>query len=120
MKRAGFFIITLVLFCDFCLSDGKDNSPGHVRTQRSWWEQAETVVGYLNAYELTGNEAYISNTLKSRDYIKQHFIDRKNGGWFSSVTESGEPGRGDKAGFRICPYHNGRMCLEVLERVSHR
>lgn len=99
------------------LSD-KDNSTGHVRTQLSWWEQAETVVGYLNAFELTGNEAYLNNSINCWNYTKQHFIDTKNGGWFSSVTETGEPGRGDKAGFWVCPYHNGRMCMEVMERVK--
>ena len=96
----------------------KDNSTGHVSTRRSWWEQAETVVGYLNAYELTGSEAYLANVMNSWNYIDGHFIDRKNGGWFSYVSESGEPGRGDKAGFWICPYHNGRMCLEVIERIK--
>lgn len=99
------------------LSD-KDNSTGHVRTQLSWWEQAETIVGYLNAFELTGNEAYLDNSVKCWEYTRQHFVDAKNGGWYSSVSESGEPGRGDKAGFWVCPYHNGRMCMEVIERVK--
>jgi mannobiose 2-epimerase len=95
----------------------KDNATGHVRTQRSWWEQAETVVGYLNAFELTGNESYLEKSLDCWTYIKQHFVDTKNGGWFSYVSESGVPG-GDKGGYWICPYHSGRMCMEVIERVS--
>jgi cellobiose epimerase len=95
----------------------KDNATGEVRTQRSWWEQAETVVGYLNAYELTGDEVYLDRSLKCWEYIKKFFIDTKDGGWFSSVSESGVPG-GDKGGYWICPYHNGRMCMEVIERVK--
>jgi len=95
----------------------KDYTTGHFRNQRSWWEQAETVVGYLNAFELTGNEAYLDRSLKCWEYTKKYFIDTKNGGWFSSVSESGVPG-GDKGGFWICPYHNGRMCMEVIERVK--
>jgi len=96
----------------------KDNATGHVRTQLSWWEQAETVVGYLNAFELTGNEKYLDHAVNGWNYTKQHFVDTKNGGWYSSVTAAGEPGRGDKAGFWVCPYHNGRMCMEVMERVE--
>lgn len=96
----------------------KDYSTGQFRTQRSWWEQAETIVGYLNAFELTGDEAYLERSLKCWEYTKKYFIDTKNGGWFSSVSESGVPG-GDKGGFWICPYHNGRMCMEVIERVNH-
>lgn len=95
----------------------KDHSTGQVRARRSWWEQSETVVGYLNAFELTGNNSYLERSLKTWDYIKRYFVDTKNGGWFSSVSEKGIPG-GDKAGFWICPYHNSRMCLEVTERLS--
>jgi len=95
----------------------KNYTTGHIQAQRSWWEQAETVVGYLNAFELTADESYLDRSLKSWEYIKKYFIDKKNGSWFSYVSESGMPG-GDKAGFWICPYHNGRMCIEVMERVK--
>lgn len=95
----------------------KDNATGRLRTQRSWWEQAETVIGCLNAFELTGDESYLKKSLDCWTYIKQHFADTKNGGWFSYVSESGVPG-GDKGGYWICPYHSGRMCMEVFERVN--
>lgn len=94
----------------------KNTSTGHIRLQRSWWEQAETVVGYLNAYELTHDWTYMGKSLKCWDYIKKNFIDSKNGSWFSYISETGVPS-GDKGGFWICPYHNGRMCMEVMERI---
>ena len=59
----------------------KNHATGHVSPRRSWWEQAESVVGYLNAFELTGDEAYFEKSLRSWEYIKKNFIDRKNGGW---------------------------------------
>ena len=93
----------------------KDNETGEIRIIRSWWEQAETVVGFLNAFKLTGDEKYLNLSVNAWNYIDRFFIDRKNGGWFSSVTPGGA-GRGDKAGHWICPYHNGRMCLLVIER----
>jgi mannobiose 2-epimerase len=96
----------------------KDLSTGHAATERSWWVQSETIVGYMNAFELTGNEKYLDNAINCWNYTKQHLVDNKAGGWFSSVSESGVVGRGDKAGFWICPYHNGRMCMEIIERVS--
>lgn len=98
------------------LSD-KNYATGHIRTQRSWWEQAETIVGYLNAFELTGDESYLDRSLRCWEYTNKYFIDKKNGAWFTSVSETGVQG-GDKAGFWICPYHNGRMCMEVIERVK--
>jgi mannobiose 2-epimerase len=103
---------------DGSLLTEKDNTTGRSKTIRSWWEQAETVVGNLNAYELTGNEKYLDRSVNCWNYIRKCFVDYKNGGWYSSVTESGVPGQGDKGGFWICPYHNGRMCMEVIERVS--
>ena len=97
----------------------KDLASGHMPTDRSWWVLSEAIVGYLNAYELSGNEKYLDRSINSWNYTKKHLIDKKNGGWYSGVSESGVAGRGDKAGFWICPYHNGRMCMEVVERVSH-
>jgi mannobiose 2-epimerase len=95
----------------------KNYVTGQIRKQRSWWEQAETVVGYLNAFELTGDESFLNRSLKSWEFIKKYFVDTKNGAWFTNVSESGVSG-GDKAGPWICPYHNGRMCMEVIERVK--
>ncbi len=95
----------------------KNYATGQIRTQRSWWEQAETVVGYLHAFEMTGDELYLNKSLNCWNYIKKYFVDTKNGAWFSYVSETGIPS-GDKGGFWICPYHNGRMCMEVIERVK--
>jgi mannobiose 2-epimerase len=96
----------------------KDRKTSQENRERSWWAQAETVVGYLNAFELTGDEKYLDNSLKCWNYTKKYFVDTKSGGWYSSVSESGVPGKGDKGGFWVCPYHNGRMCLEIIERIT--
>lgn len=96
----------------------KERSTGDIKTVRSWWEQAETIVGYLNAFELTGRESYLDVAVKCWDYTKNHFVDYDNGGWYSLVLETGEPAGSDKAGYWTCPYHNGRMCMEVIERVK--
>jgi mannobiose 2-epimerase len=96
----------------------KDYSSGHINVNRSWWAQAETVVGYLNAFELCSDEKYLDNSINCWNFIKNNLVDNNNGGWFASVSESGVIGNGNKAGFWTAPYHNGRMCLEIIERVS--
>jgi cellobiose epimerase len=103
---------------DGSLAYEKDLSTGVMASERSWWVQSETIVGYLNAFELTKNEKYLDNATNCWNYTKNHLVDNKAGGWFSSVSESGVVGRGEKGGFWVCPYHNGRMCMEVIERVS--
>jgi mannobiose 2-epimerase len=103
---------------DGSMIDEKDYGTGSVRSGRSWWPQVETIVGYMNAYEMTGKEKYLDYSINNWNYTKNYFVDSKNGGWYPSVNEAGVAGRGDKGGFWICPYHNGRMCLEIIERIS--
>jgi cellobiose epimerase len=91
---------------------------GQINLNRDWWTQAETVVGFVNAWQLTGNESYLETALKSWKYIDENFVDHKNGEWFNSISGSGIIGKGDKAGYWKCPYHNSRMCLEIIKRAS--
>ena len=104
---------------DGSLAYEKDLSTGHLATERSYWPQSEAIVGYLNAYELSGNEKYLERCVNCWNYTRDHLVDNKNGGWYSGVSESGAAGNRDKGGYWICPYHNGRMCMEVVERVKH-
>ena len=92
-----------------------------VNTWRIWWVQAETVVGFYNAYQKGyGDTEYLNIAESVWEYIKAHIIDKRNGGeWFSQVDENGE-----YAKFKPtvdpwkCPYHNGRMCLEIMRRAA--
>ena len=96
----------------------KDRLSQKANNERSWWVQAETVVGYYNVFQMTGDEKYFEKSMNCWNYTKNRIVDNKGGGWFSSVSESGAPGRGDKGGFWVCPYHNSRMCMEIVERVD--
>ncbi len=92
-------------------------SNGHIDTDRHWWPQAETVVGYVNAFEMSGNQDYLNKGLAAWKFISDHLIDRKGGEWYWSVNDNLQPNlKDDKAGFWKCPYHNSRMCLEIIER----
>lgn len=87
---------------------------------RHWWVQAETVVGYFNLWEHFGNQEGLENAIMCWEFIKAHIIDRENGEWFWSLHSDGTVNReDDKAGFWKCPYHNGRMCMELIERTKN-
>lgn len=103
---------------DGSLISEKDYSDGKTNTSRDWWPQAEAIVGLVNAWELSGNQKYLDKAVKSWDYTNQYLVDHKAGDWFNAVSASGIISKGDKAGFWKCPYHNGRMCMEIMERVS--
>jgi len=97
----------------------KNTETGEVDADRHWWVQAETVVGYINLYEYFNNEDALEKALQCWNFIKKHLIDSKNGEWFWSFKADGTVNTADdKAGFWKCPYHNGRMCMELLGRFQ--
>jgi len=108
--------------CEGLQSDGSlvyelNKTKNHIDMDRHWWVQAEAVVGFLNAYELTGNYEWYERALRCWGYINDNLVDRTSGEWFWSVKADGTINRDDdKAGFWKCPYHNSRMCLEVMIR----
>ncbi|MBQ0056036.1 MAG: AGE family epimerase/isomerase [Bacteroidales bacterium] len=91
---------------------------GHIDADRHWWVQAETVVGFYNIYQHFNDEEALQKALRCWQYIKNNLIDEANGEWFWSRDPEGNINRrDDKAGFWKCPYHNSRMCLELIERI---
>lgn len=83
-----------------------------------WWVQAETVVGFLNGYEKDPSKTqYLEGARQTWEYIKEHIWDKRQGGeWFSETDANGCPVKKPIVEPWKCPYHNGRMCLEVIRR----
>ncbi len=95
----------------------RDDAKGHFDRDRHWWVQSEAVVGFLNAWELTGDKGWLELSSGAFEYIRCRLSDGVNGEWFWSIRADGSVNRDDdKAGFWKCPYHNSRMCLEILTR----
>ena len=92
---------------------------GHVDDDLHWWVQAENVVGWFNLYQHFHDEDALQKALRCWDYIKTQLIDYENGEWHWSRHPDGTLNTvDDKAGFWKCPYHNSRMCLEIIERTE--
>ena len=91
---------------------------GHVDDDLHWWVQAENVVGWMNIYQYFGDEEALDHAVRCWQYIKDNLIDFEHGEWYWSRHPDGTLNTvDDKAGFWKCPYHNSRMCLEVIERA---
>lgn len=89
----------------------------HLDTDKHWWVQAEAVVGYLNLYQHFGDEDALHKAIACWTFTRNKLIDHTNGEWHWSVSAEGVINKtDDKAGFWKCPYHNGRMCMEIEER----
>lgn len=94
-----------------------ESENGKVDTTRVWWVQAEALLGFLNAYEHTGEPRYLNAVRSQWEYIKAKMIDPREGSeWFWSVKEDGTPIEKPIVEPWKCPYHNGRMCMEVIRR----
>ena len=98
----------------------RDNGSGHIDYDIHWLLQAEAVVGFYNAFQLTGDKKYLLLADNCFSFVEKHLIDTQYGEWYWSIRSDGSVNRsGDKAGFWKCPYHNGRMCLEIMKRVNN-
>lgn len=92
---------------------------GELDKERHWWVQAEAVVGYSYAHRLEPDAGYDQYADRLWKYIREQLIDYEAGEWYWSRLEDGTINREqDKAGFWKCPYHNGRMCLELIEHFG--
>ena len=92
---------------------------GVVNENRIWWVQAETVVGFLNGYQAAPeHKEYLEAARAEWEFIKEHVIDKRAGSeWYWMVDKNGDPVAGEPIVEPWkCPYHNGRMCFEVIRR----
>ncbi len=93
------------------------HADGSLDDSRQWWVQAETVVGCLWLWKYHGIETGADTALRTWGYIQQYLL-HPEGEWWWACDAQGEPDRdNDRAGFWKCPYHNTRMCLQVLEII---
>ena len=104
------------------------NPKGVTNPTKDWWPQAEAAVGFLNAYQITGDTAFFGRAAASWAFIQAHMVDRVDGDWYQRLRRDGTPitehrGRwgkevpSDKLSIWKCPYHNGRACMELIERT---
>ncbi|MDE6182127.1 MAG: AGE family epimerase/isomerase, partial [Eubacteriales bacterium] len=94
---------------------------GIIDKTRVWWVQAETLVGFLNAWQKNNeNEYYIKAVIDIWEYIKKYLIDkRQNSEWFWALDENHKPLNKPIVEPWKCPYHNGRMCIEIIRRFKN-
>ena len=90
----------------------------HLKSQFDWWPQAEAVVGFFNAWQISKNDKYLDLALKSWEFIQKNIIDTKNGEWFWGVDANLKILGTDKVSPWKAPYHNARMCLEMIRRIE--
>ena len=105
-------------YIDHSLVNEAEN--GVVDTTRVWWVQAEAVVGFLNGYQKMPQERkFLEAAEDIWRYIRDWMIDKRQGSeWFSELDKDRNPSDKPIVEPWKCPYHNGRMCFEVIRRLE--
>ena len=99
----------------------KADATGIIDDDKHWWTQTEAVVGFVNAYELSGDERFLIAAMRVWQFIRRHIIDKERGEWFWKTSRAGVPSLDmPKVSQWKCPYHNGRMCFEISRRLSDK
>jgi len=92
---------------------------GKMEARHSWWPQNETVIGCLNAWQISGDRKFLDAAVRNWEWIKTYMIDREYGEWYTNVSPEGIPQKNRvKADQWRCPYHNSRMGFEVMTRLK--
>lgn len=105
-------------YVDHSLVNEAEN--GVVDTTRVWWVQAEAVVGFLNGYQKQpGQGKFLKAAEDIWHYIREYLVDKRNGSeWFWALDQYRRPMEKPIVEPWKCPYHNGRMCMEVIRRLG--
>jgi mannobiose 2-epimerase len=85
---------------------------------KEWWPQAEAVVGFLNAYQISRDPRYFAAALRTWKFIQEKFVDRRLGDWYQTLDANNVMVPRPKVTVWKCPYHNSRCCLETVERLD--
>lgn len=92
---------------------------GKVDETRIWWVQAESVLGFVNLWLKYGEPAYRDAAADIFHFIEEKLVDKRPGSeWFWSLDAQGNPipGKPIVEPWK-CPYHNGRMCMELIRKT---
>ena len=91
---------------------------GLTDTDKHWWPQAEALVGFINAWQLTDDTTFMTKAINVWDFIMNNLIDFKHGEWHWKIKRDGSQDYSeDKAGPWKCPYHNSRALIELIDRL---
>ena len=95
-----------------------------VDPNKHWWAQAEAVVGFYNAWQVCGEERFRTAAWRAWEYIEDKVVDKVHGEWHAKLRPDGTAWKAEEdsdaclVGAWKCPYHNGRVCLEMMTRLG--
>ncbi|MEO6549560.1 MAG: AGE family epimerase/isomerase [Ferruginibacter sp.] len=97
----------------------KEAGSSHIIKEKHWWVQAEAMIGFLNHWQLTGDDNFLEKSFQSWSYTRKFIKDKEYGEWLWGRNDDGTAMKNqDKVGIWKCPYHNTRACIEIIGRLQ--
>jgi mannobiose 2-epimerase len=97
-----------------------DASQQYLTRQKHSWPQAESMIGFFNTWQITGDQKFLHQSLQSWQFVKDYMLDKNLGEWYWGVNSDHSPMiEEEKVGIWKCPYHNSRACMEIINRINH-
>jgi mannobiose 2-epimerase len=95
------------------------DSNGLVETNKDFWVQVEAVIGFINAYQLCGDEKYLKTAIDIWKFCEDNLVDKNNGEWYYKVDSKGKViNDALKVSEWKGPYHASRACIEIITRIE--
>lgn len=117
-----------VKIADVTIAEGMDKdgailneasaSKGLTNSGKDWWAQAEAVVGFINAYEITGDAKYLTAATRTWSFIKTYIVNQQTGEWHWGTDRAGKVIAQPTLSMWKCPYHNSRAMMESARRLQ--
>jgi len=97
--------------------EGRHDGPPR-ETNKEFWQQAEAMVGFLDAYRLFGDERYLRAYASVHRFTFDHVINHEVGEWYPLFDENNIRLRDYMAHAWKINYHTVRSMLECERRLA--
>lgn len=116
--------------CGHCVALGIDHEHGGVyadvpmtrptaQTDKQFWQQAEALIGLLDAYALTRDDKYWQAFCNVYDFVFTHFVNMNAGGeWYERVNRTGKPIDDALGHAWKISYHTVRSMIQTVKRLK--
>lgn len=94
------------------------HSGGPTDLEKEFWQQAEMLIGMLDAYLVTKDEQFLKAYVQVHRFVFDKMINRNTGEWWPLLTREGEPIWRHMATNWKINYHNVRSMILSYEKLG--
>ncbi len=116
-------------FADYTVANGWDHQYGGIYrdglhdgrlivTDKEWWQNFESLTGFFDAYEVTGDARYLEKFMELWEFDQIYFYNPTAGESRQLLSRNGTPLIPDTGNQWKCIYHTDRAMMECCLRIE--